>query len=830
MPPAPTSEGRPSPAADAQNLKLFGFDFFDAAPAGDTVAPDVPIPAGYRLGENDQVRIRYWAPAITETTVEAAVSRNGFVVLPGLGQVTAGGLTREQFRQRVGQRLREHYKNVSFTVELVETRTITVFVTGAARRPGRYTVKAEANLFNVIYAAGGASPEGSLRQVILRRRNRQVATMDVYQFLTAGELPAETLMAEQDVVVFPVAGARVTVGGEVARPAIYEVLENDRVADVLTLAGGMKASAYPRILRLRRVEEGRRVERTLDAQALMADRTHADNVVLRDGDILTLENVSSQVRDRVSVRGNVSFPGDYSIQRAATAKALLTEARPRVGTYWQRADLTRMLPDGTPVVIPLPLKDLLDGKAEDVPLQDLDEIVVYRSDEKAIVPLATVEGAVKHPATFRLGDGMRVSDLLFAAGGVLQEASEGIAHLYRRVGPNDFQIIRIAPKEALAGNPEANLVLQDEDRLVIYRQKEVEYRYDKVTAVGELQRPGELTVYQGMTLYDLILLAGGPTNQAAGTVEVAIPVTNGDAKERAEVKTFPLEEVMGGKHREEPVVAGMLVSLPRRADRLTQPPKVELKGRFRRPGTYALLHEGEDLQSLIARAGGLAEDADPFGISLTRTREKMLSAASAEQIRTVMQAMDQLLPATASPDGNSQTPDTQILETGSPSGLPLLGGSTRVDRVLLVSPRRLTGMPSNTRIGFQLEDREAYLSRMGKICLCDGDVVEVPRLSDVVQVLGAVQSPGPVFFNEKWTPKQYISSAGGGAPDADLKRSVVIKVTGGVRPFREAKRIDPGDVIVVASKHQVIQPPVQRSYRDVLFDLLGVALVVRGLR
>ena len=155
------------------------------------------------------------------------------------------------------------------------------------------------------------------------------------------------------------------------------------------------------------------------------------------------------------------------------------------------------------------------------------------------------------------------------------------------------------------------------------------------------------------------------------------------------------------------------------------------------------------------RARGLAEDADPFGISLTRTREKMLSAASAEQIRTVMQAMDQLLPATASPDGNSQTPDTQILETGSPSGLPLLGGSTRVDRVLLVSPRRLTGMPSNTRIGFQLEDREAYLSRMGKICLCDGDVVEVPRLSDVVQVLGAVQSPGPVFFNEKWTPKQH---------------------------------------------------------------------------
>ena len=188
-----------------------------------------------------------------------------------------------------------------------------------------------------------------------------------------------------------------------------------------------------------------------------------------------------------------------------------------------------------------------------MPLQDLDEIVVYRSDEKAIVPLATVEGAVKHPATFRLGDGMRVSDLLFAAGGVLQEASEGIAHLYRRVGPNDFQIIRIAPKEALAGNPEANLVLQDEDRLVIYRQKEVE-----PLRQGDGRRraaaPGELTVYQD-DAHDLILLAGGPPTRPPAPWG-GHPVTNGDAKERAEVKTFPLEEVMGGKHREEPVVAG----------------------------------------------------------------------------------------------------------------------------------------------------------------------------------------------------------------------------------------------------------------------------------
>ncbi|HHX41423.1 MAG TPA: hypothetical protein GX715_15785 [Armatimonadetes bacterium] len=827
LPAAPTSEGMPQPAADADRLKPYGMDFFAAAPADFTVAPDVPIPAGYRLGKHDKLRIRYWAPAVPEVTHETEVGEDGMVVVPGIGDVSAHGITREEFRQRLGKRLREQLKNVSFSADLIETRTISVFVTGAARRPGRYTVKAESNLFNVIYAAGGASPEGTLRKVALRRRNKLVAEVDLYQFLNSGTLNAEVMLEDQDVVFFPIAGARVVVGGEVVRPAIYEVMPGDRVADAIRLAGGMKASAYARILRFRRFEGGRRVERTLDAHALLADETHADNMLLRDGDILTLENVTRQVRERVSIRGNVSFAGDYSLQRTPTAKALLLEARPRIGTYWERADLTRCLPDGTPVIIPLPLKDLLDGKAEDVPLLDLDEIVVYEADEKKIVPLATVEGAVKHPATYRVGDGMRVSDLLFAAGGVLQDASKRVAHLYRRIGPNEFQIVRLAPEAALNGDPAENPVMQDGDRLVIYRQQDVEFRFDKVTVVGELQHPGEYRSYEGLTLYDLLLLAGGPTPQAAGIVEVAAPVLDEDSKKRTKIETYALADVMSGKQEPVPIEPGMMISLPRRDDKLTQPCRVELRGRFRRPGTYALLYEGEDLESLMKRAGGFADDADPFGMSLTRTREKMLSLATSEQIRTVMETMDQLLPTRK---GTTDGTNVEVLETQSGSGVPLLGGANRTEKVLLVSPRQLTGMPNNTRISFHLEDRESYVSRLGKVRLCDGDVIEVPRRSDVVQVLGAVQSPGPVFHNAGRSAREYINLAGGSAPDADLKRSVVIKVTGGVRRLADSKTVDPGDVIVVASKHQIIQPPVQRKLQDTILDLLGVALVIRSLQ
>ncbi|MBI3948049.1 MAG: SLBB domain-containing protein [Armatimonadetes bacterium] len=818
-------------AAGLSQLRPFGYDFFAGAPTTDfTVAPSAPIPPGYQLGPQDKLRIRWWTPTIAETTQELTVAENGAVGIPGVGDIMAAGITIDKFRQRLGQRLHEQFKSPSFAADLVDPRTITVFVSGAARRPGRYVARGDANLFNLVYAAGGATELGSLRRVALRRANRTVVEMDVYRFLIQGELAGGVPLRDEDIVFFPTAGPRVSVTGEVSRPAIYEAKEGERLSDVLAMAGGLKASAFPRILRLRRVEGGRRVERTLDALAFLADPKHADNLVVRDGDFIALDNVSPTVRERVTIRGNVGFPGDYSLRRTPTAKALFTEANPRIGTYWQRADLTRLLPDGTPVVIPLPLQEILEGKAKDIELMDLDEVYVYEANEKQIVALAAIEGAVKNPAIYRVAEGMRVRDLIFAAGGVLQEAANDVAHLYRRIGPGEFRLVRIDPSAADRGSASDNLALQDQDRLVIYRQREVEFKAERVTVVGEVQRPGSFRTYEGMTAYDILLIAGGPTDQAAGTIEIATPVVDEKSNKRAEVKALKLADVLDGAHRDEPIKSGMLISVPRREDRLTQPFKVELRGRFRRPGTYALLYEGEDLKSLMERAGGLADDADPFGLSLTRTRDKILSTATDEQVRTVMQWMDQLLPSLGGDTAARSGTTAQMLDVESGSrSVPLMGSSGGTTKVLLVSPRRLATMQSGTRVGFDMENRADYVTRIGQIRLTDGDVIEVPRRSEVVQVLGAVQSPGPVYYTAGQSPKHYISSAGGGAPDADLKRSVVVKVSGAVRRFADVKSMDPGDVIVVSSKHQIIQPPVARRPQDTLFDVLGLYLVVRGL-
>ncbi|MDD3928098.1 MAG: SLBB domain-containing protein, partial [bacterium] len=759
------------------NLHPFGYDFF-AGLASVSPGTSETVPADYRLGPGDKLRIRYWTPVINEVSHELAVNRNGVISIPDIGEIQVSGLTQAEFKRRLSDRLREELRDPSSSAELIEPRSLTVFVSGAAARPGRYTVSALSDMFDVICIAGGPSPDGSMREIVLKRRGKTVSVLDTYKLLLDGARDAGGVLQDGDIIFIPITGPRVAVTGQVIRSALYEVRDGTTVADALRMAGGVKSSAYPRILRLQRVENGRRVERTLDAGALLADSRHADNIAVKGGDILSMEEASDLVTRRVEIRGNVEFPGYYSIARTPTARSLMAEARLLPGTYQARADILRTLEDGTPVIIPLALKKLMDNAADDIPLNDMDQVVVYRTDEKIIVPLISIEGAVKHPASYRLAEGMRISDLLFAAGGLLPEAAGDAAHLYRRTGPDAYRIVRLAPAAIALGQSKDNCVLEDGDRLVVYNQRDIACEPEKVRIIGEVRRPGEYRVYEGLTLYDLILQAGGPTVYAAGTVEAAmsLPDVKGGAA-RAEIKVLSLNDVTRGAGRDLPVTSGMLVSLPKRSDNSAEPRSVELRGRFRLPGTYALLYDGETLESLMSRAGGFMDDADPFGVSIARRKEQMLSVAGGEQLKAVLESMDRVLPSMAAGSGKLLEGGTAVLDREAPltalSGLAL---SKTSEKVLLVSPRRLSDHASGNRISIDLENRETYLKRLGQMRLSNGDVVEAPRRSDVVHVLGAVMAPGPVLYQSASSIADYVSRAGGPAADADMERAVIVKV------------------------------------------------------
>jgi polysaccharide export outer membrane protein len=155
-----------------------------------------------------------------------------------------------------------------------------------------------------LYAGGGVKPIGSLRNIRLLRDGATVATLDLYDLLLRGDTRGDVRLQAGDAIFVPPIGAQVTVAGEVRRPAIYEVKEDETVAELVTLAGGLNAVANRGAVKLERVVPNRGT--TVQDIDLA---TGAAQTAVRDGDVLRIPANLDQIESSVRLAGNVFQPG-----------------------------------------------------------------------------------------------------------------------------------------------------------------------------------------------------------------------------------------------------------------------------------------------------------------------------------------------------------------------------------------------------------------------------------------------------------------------------------------------------------------------------------------
>ena len=82
-------------------------------------------------------------------------------------------------------------------------RSIKVNIVGDAELPGTYTISSLSTALNAIYAAGGPSENGCLRNIKIIRNNLVVAELDFYEFLLKGELPKNMRLQDEDIIFIP---------------------------------------------------------------------------------------------------------------------------------------------------------------------------------------------------------------------------------------------------------------------------------------------------------------------------------------------------------------------------------------------------------------------------------------------------------------------------------------------------------------------------------------------------------------------------------------------------------------------------------------------------
>ena len=282
-------------------LPIFGASLFSNVPSTFAPVDNIPVAPDYVIGPGDELRVQVFGQVNQQGNF--TVSRTGDIAFPDLGSIHVAGVRYAQLAPFLKSQLDRVYRNFEVSVSLGQLRSIQIFVTGQARRPGAYTVSSLSTLINALFVSGGPMPQGSLRNIQLIRGNQTITHFDLYDLLLHGDKSKDVPLSPQDVIFIPDVGPQVAIAGSINNPAIYEIVPGMTVKDILALAGGETSVALSKQVRLERVYE--------HSMRSIIDVSTDQNPVLANGDILSIGAILNRYTDAVTLRGNVTTPGRY---------------------------------------------------------------------------------------------------------------------------------------------------------------------------------------------------------------------------------------------------------------------------------------------------------------------------------------------------------------------------------------------------------------------------------------------------------------------------------------------------------------------------------------
>lgn len=516
-------------------LKPFGYELFNDAPTTFAPTTDVPVPVDYVVGVGDTINVQTFG---TESaSMSFVVGRDGQVVFPKIGPVSVVGLSFGQLREELQTRIEEKSIGVQALVTMGELRSIRVFVLGDVNRPGSYTVSSLSTMTNALFVSGGLLESGSMRDVQLKRNNKVVGRLDLYDLLLKGNTRADVRLKPGDVIFVPPVRTRVSIYGQVRRPASYELKGAANLDDLLQLAGGLLPSAYRGEARVMRFNDRGRQD------VLSVDLNRAQALALRGGDVVQVLTALTDVDNAVTLSGHVLrtgvrqwFSGMRLTDLIGSAAELDERADPNYVLIHRRIGGNRL---SKLVSANLALALQAPGGDEDVELKPLDEVIVFSLDAdraERIKPLLegvreqsntgeltaviTIVGRVRAPGSYPLESGMTISDLLRAAGGLLESAYVEEAELTRQIadtelgeGARTSQHFSVDLAAAMRGSADEDIVLQPYD-FVTVREIPQWRDHETVELSGEVRFPGIYAIRRGEFLSSVIDRAGGLTDMA----------------------------------------------------------------------------------------------------------------------------------------------------------------------------------------------------------------------------------------------------------------------------------------------------------------------------
>ncbi|MBN8824112.1 MULTISPECIES: SLBB domain-containing protein [unclassified Spirosoma] len=593
----------------SRKLRVFGASLFENANLSFEPNLRIATPRNYVVGPDDEIRIDIAGASTGEFLLK--VSPDGTVKVPNLTPIFVSGLTIEQAEQRIIARLRQGgYQglgtpgsNTTANLTLTNIRSIRVTLVGEVVRPGTYTISSLGSAFNALYLAGGPNPEtGSFRKISVIRGNRVVRTIDLYDFILRADQRDNIQLRDQDVIRVADYETRVELGGQVRRPAIFELLPGETLQTLLGFAGGFADDAYRAAITLRRNTNRERRIVTITEEQIKS-------FIPQKGDKYEVGKILERYENRVQVAGAVMRPGDYALEPGLeTVRQLINRADGlRKDAFTNRASIIRERPDMDRENLSFDLGKLMRGEIADIPLMRQDSLTVLSIRDLREPYYVTIEGAVNKPDTVEYVSNMSVADLVVQAGGFQEGAKPNLIEVARRIRQDSagisttlqeihrFSIDRNLQITALEGtSPEFRLRPFD----IVYVRTSTNYEpQQQVYIYGEVMQPGNYSIFsRAERISDVIKRAGGLKPQAY--------LPGAQFKRKGNIIGNDLSEILRSSGIEENL-------LVRDGDSLYIPQQQEVvavQGAVLNPGivSYKVAYEFSDY---VSEAGGFTDNA-----------------------------------------------------------------------------------------------------------------------------------------------------------------------------------------------------------------------------
>lgn len=511
----PVSFVKPSaPQNNASQPQIFGADFFSNTNL--TFEPNMRLatPGNYVLGVDDELVLDVYG--FSEKTTKLKINTEGQVRIPNIGPVNLSGLTIEEAKIKLQQRLLPIYPGLgtgktSLQLSLGQIRTIRVILIGEIRTPGTYSLSSLSTIANALYLSGGPSHNGSFRKISLYRAGKKLVQFDLYDFLLRADLSNNLLLKDADIIKVEPYSIRVTINGAVKKPGIYECIEGECLYDLVHMyAGGLSDDANKQRISIRRVGDSTRHLLDVPYEQLKTER-------LKSSDVITIGNILNKYDNQVKAGGALYFPGSYALEKNSELRSLLGNALLKENAFKGRALLYRLNEHGESTIIPVNVEDVLHQRYN-LLLQKEDSLHVFAKAELEEAATVSITGEVNKPGQYVYRSGMQVEDLILLGGGLNDRAASKSLEVLRRIRKDTAMsdtavynmILQLDLGDSLRMNRELHSITLEPYDVVHVKNLPRNKEAGSVTLRGELLFPGVYSLNSKEDrISDLVKRAGG---------------------------------------------------------------------------------------------------------------------------------------------------------------------------------------------------------------------------------------------------------------------------------------------------------------------------------